>query len=123
MYIYSTGNKYNVPHDKIMKAISRRGQVVVSPRKPVVCDRSSSEAVLRILEAGLCHLNIFFWLARCKFAPWLLLQPLDRMEPGQNTKCDVHGYAFEHIEAPLMLEGIPFDPKGEFDHTEYGPRL
>lgn len=62
-------------------------------------------------------------LARRKLAPWLLLQPLDRMEPGQNTESDVHGNSFEDIQTPLVPEWVAVDAQGELDHAEDGPGL
>ena len=62
-------------------------------------------------------------VARLKLTPWLLLQPLDRMKPGQNTKSNIHGNRLENVQAPLVPEWVAVEAQSELDHAEDGSRL
>ena len=62
---------------------------------------------------------------QARFEPWsrFLLQPLDRMVPGEDGERRRHGRRFQDVQAPLVVEWVSVDAQREFDDTVDGANL
>lgn len=61
--------------------------------------------------------SMFLHIFHREFCSRLLLHPLDRRVPSHDSDCDEHRRGFEHVEAPLVTEGIAVNPKPELDDS------